>query len=117
VDRAFRRSRSTAQTLEIFKRPAMDACTGGDQRLRGRFRACEPDYLMARTDQFFDDGRTDESGCPGNENSHRPISQTQERKLTPVPRPGDRAAVVEAKSRVSAWHRRCYRPSRYPECL
>ena len=46
-------------------------------RERGAFvvRAAEAEHLMAGGDQFLDDGRADEAGGAGDENTHEQVSR------------------------------------------
>ena len=48
--------------------------TPGDERLGARIRASEPQHLMARIDEFLNNGRTDKAGRPGDENTHHEFS-------------------------------------------
>jgi hypothetical protein len=70
VDDAVGCGRSFTQAFQVFKTPAMYLSAGGGEGLGARIRASETEHLMARTDEFLYDGRTDESRCSRNKNFH-----------------------------------------------
>src|SRR5580693_4692441 len=74
VDHAVRRDRSAAQALEIFQRTAMYVGSRGGKGPGSRLRASQADHLMARGDQFPNNGRTDKTCSTSNENTHHDFS-------------------------------------------
>ncbi len=50
------------EAVRVLQRSPMDLGAGGGQGRSLVLRAAEPDHLMARPDQFLDDGRADEPG-------------------------------------------------------
>ena len=63
-------ARAAAQAFQIFKRAAMHLGARGGERFRARVRAGKAEHLMARGDQFLDNGRADESRRTGNKDTH-----------------------------------------------
>src|ERR1700733_7474714 len=70
MDHALRGGRAAPQTIEVFQRAAMDFCTRGGKRLGRRLRAGEAEHLMSRLDKFPNDGRADEAGGTGHQDTH-----------------------------------------------
>ena len=64
------RTRGALQAVGIVDRSAIDLSAGGGQRLRRLVRTADADHLMARADQFLNDGRADKSGRAGDKYSH-----------------------------------------------
>ena len=73
VDHAIRVVCSAAQAFEVLDIASMHLGAGSGERRGGRIRTNKPEHLMARGDQFFDDGRADKSGGTGNEDAHEEI--------------------------------------------
>ena len=65
MNHALRVSRSTAQTSQVLQVAPMHFGTGGGKGFGCRIRAGQAEHLVARDDQFFYDGRADESGRSG----------------------------------------------------
>ena len=57
--------RALAQSVEIVERAVVDVRSGARERRGDAVRTGEPEHVMARLEQVTDDGRADESGCPG----------------------------------------------------
>ena len=74
VDHRVRQGRAAAQAVQVFKIAAMGLGAGGDERLGGGVRSGEAEHLVARTDQFLDDRRTDKTGGAGDEDTHGDLS-------------------------------------------
>jgi hypothetical protein len=70
VDHAIGGGCSTAQTVQVFKVASMHLGTSGDKRLGPRIRASKTEHLMARVNEFLNNGRTDKACSAGDENSH-----------------------------------------------
>ena len=76
VDHAVRGGGSAAQAFQVFEIAAMHLGTGGDKRLGAGIRASETEHLMARVDEFLNNGRADKSGGAGDEDTHCDLSFT-----------------------------------------
>ncbi len=63
-----------AQTIQVCDGTSMDSRTGIGQLFGGSVGACEARDLMARFDQFPDDGSSDEPCGPGDKNTHNHFS-------------------------------------------
>src|SRR5882724_5716428 len=61
---------SSAQTIQVLKVTAMDLGASGGEGLGGGIRTSEADHIVARFDQFLNDGRADEARRTGNEDTH-----------------------------------------------
>src|SRR5580692_3800277 len=70
VNHSIRRGGSTPQAGQILKIATMDLGTSGGKRLGSRIRASEAENLMARFDEFCNDGRADESCRTSDEYTH-----------------------------------------------
>ena len=70
VDDGIRLARAVAKAFEILERAAMDFRAHGRERARAGVGAGETEHLMARCDEFADDGGADEAGGAGNEDAH-----------------------------------------------
>jgi hypothetical protein len=70
VDDGIRRGCSAAEAFQVLQIASMRLCAGGFKRLCARIRSRHPQDLVARTDELFHDGGTDESGSAGNEYTH-----------------------------------------------
>jgi hypothetical protein len=75
VDDAIRGGGSTLQTIKIVESPPMHLGTSGGKRLGGRIRASEGEHLMARADEFLNDGRANEACSAGDEDTHVLVRQ------------------------------------------
>jgi hypothetical protein len=71
VDNAIGGGRAAAQTVEVFQIAAMHLSASGEQRRSAGIGARKPKHLMARRDQFLNDGSADKPGRTGHENAHR----------------------------------------------
>ncbi len=56
-----------AQAVQVLDGAAADGRAGGGDRLCCGVRTGQTDDLMPRSEQFWDDGRADEPGRPGDE--------------------------------------------------
>jgi len=74
MDHPIRRGCSAPQTFQIFKITAMHLGAGGCKRLRARIRASKAEHLMARADEFLNDGRTDKACSTCDKDTHRHLS-------------------------------------------
>ena len=70
VNDAVRKDGPTAQALQVFQVAAVHFGTRGEQRPSALVRAGEAEHLMAGTEQFRDDGGTDEASGSGDEYTH-----------------------------------------------
>ena len=70
VDDGIGRGRSAAQAFQVLQIASMRLGARGFKRLCARIRSRHSKNLMARADEFFHDGGTDESGSAGNEYAH-----------------------------------------------
>ncbi len=75
VDDSVRLARAVAEAFQIFERAAMDLGAHGRERRGTRIGAGETKYLMARRDEFADDGGADKAGRAGNEDAHAKVSK------------------------------------------
>jgi hypothetical protein len=76
VNHAVRGGGSTPQAVQILEIAAMRLSAGGDKRFGGRVRASETEHLMARVDEFLNNGGTDKTCGAGDEDTHRDFSLT-----------------------------------------
>src|SRR5215467_10129861 len=76
VDHAVRCGSSAAQAFKILERTAVHFGARRFERLGGGSRARETEHLMARGEKLANDGGTDETRGPGNENQHLSIPPT-----------------------------------------
>ena len=74
MDDAVGRRGARAQAVEVVEVAALDLGAGGLDGGGRRVRAGEADDLVARSDELGDDGRADETGCAGDENTHEALS-------------------------------------------
>ena len=74
VDDGVRLARAVAKAFQIVERAAMDLGAHGCERSRSGFGAGETEHLMARCDEFADDGGADKAGRAGNEDAHVKVS-------------------------------------------
>ena len=70
VDDGIGRGCSAAQAFQVLQIASMRLGAGGFKRLCARVRPRHSENVMARADEFFDDGGTDESGSTGNKYTH-----------------------------------------------
>jgi hypothetical protein len=70
VNHAIEGGGSTPQAVQIIKIAPMDLGTSGGKRPGGRIGAGEADHLMARFDEFRNDGRADETCSTSDEYTH-----------------------------------------------
>jgi hypothetical protein len=68
VNHTVRGGGSPSQAVQILKITPMNLGTSGGKRIGGRIRASEAEDLMARMDEFLNDGKADETS--GNKNTH-----------------------------------------------
>ena len=59
-----------AQAVQVLERPAMHLGPGSDERVGAGLRACQTEHLMARVNQFSNNGRTDEAGGSRDKDTH-----------------------------------------------
>jgi hypothetical protein len=71
MNHAVRSGRSAAQGLEIFQRTPMNFGPCRDKRRGARIRASQAEYGVSPRDQFWDNGRADESSRAGNKDPHK----------------------------------------------
>jgi hypothetical protein len=77
VDDAIRHGRrSAAQTFQVFKITSMHLGSGGIKGLGACLRPRQSEYLMARVDQFPNNGRTDKTCSTSYEYTHHGFSFT-----------------------------------------
>ena len=69
VDDALRSRRAAREAVEVVERAAVGLGPGG-QRLVRLNGAREAHYLVARANQFLNNGRADEARGAGDENTH-----------------------------------------------
>ena len=70
MDDGIGRACSAAQTLQVVQIASMRLGTRGFKRLYAGVRSRHSKYLVARADEFFHNGETDESSGSGNEYAH-----------------------------------------------
>ena len=70
VDDGIGRGCSAAQAFQVLQIASMRLGAGGFKRLCARIRPRHSKDVVARADEFFHDGGTDESGSAGNEYTH-----------------------------------------------
>jgi hypothetical protein len=70
VDHAFRQGGPATQAVRVLQVAAMRFRTGGLQCPGARVRARHAEHPVPRPDEFRDDGRADETGRAGNEDTH-----------------------------------------------
>ncbi len=70
VDHTVRHGRALAQAFEVIKIAAMYLGARGRKRLGAGIRARQAQHLMARVNEFWNDGGTDKAGGAGNKNTH-----------------------------------------------
>jgi hypothetical protein len=75
VDDPVRERSAAAQAFEILEIAAMGLRSRRGKGRRSRIRAGEADYLVSRGDQFADDGRANEAGRAGDEDTHEKFSR------------------------------------------
>jgi len=88
VNHAIGSGRSAAQAFQVFKSTSMHLGTSGDKRVGARFWASEAKHLMARIDEFLDDGRANEACGAGDENTHNNFSFTSFHNRDRIHSPG-----------------------------
>ena len=71
VDHAVRGGCPSAQAFQVLNMTPVRLGAGVNERPGGCVRTSKPDHLMARADEFLDDGAADESRCPGDKYSHQ----------------------------------------------
>jgi hypothetical protein len=76
VNHPVRGGGSAAQAVQILKIASMRLSAGGEQRLGGRIRASKTKHLMARVDEFRNNGGADKSCGAGDENTHGDFSSS-----------------------------------------
>ena len=84
VDDSVRPARAVAKAFQILKRAAMGLGTHGCECLHSGVGAGETEYLMARCDEFADDGGADKAGRAGNEDAHVKVSNGVRRPISPA---------------------------------
>ena len=80
------------QAVQVFEIAPVHFGPGGGERRGGRIRSGEAEHLVARADEFLNDGGADEACRSGDENTHQVFSLIclQDRNLNPlVHRVGD----------------------------
>ena len=70
VDDGIGRGCSAAQAFQVVQIASMRLGAGGFKRLCARIRPRHSENMVARADEFFHDGGTDESGSAGNKYTH-----------------------------------------------
>lgn len=75
VDDGVRPACALAQAFQIVERATMSLCAHRREGRRSGVGAGEPEHLMARCDEFADDGGTDKAGRAGNEDAHVKVSK------------------------------------------
>jgi hypothetical protein len=70
VDDPLRRSRATAQAVQILQRTALDIGSGRSKRRGGRILARQAEHRMPSAEQLAHDGRANISGRTRNKNTH-----------------------------------------------
>ena len=84
VDDGVRLARAVAKAFQIFERAAMGLGAHGCERSCAGIGAGETEYLMARCDEFADDGGADKAGRAGNEDAHVKVSNGVRRLISPT---------------------------------
>jgi hypothetical protein len=74
MDHGVRASSPGAEAFQIIEVAAMHLGALGGKRLGAGIGAGETENLVASPDEFRNEGRTDEAGGAGNENTHREFS-------------------------------------------
>src|SRR5579872_267118 len=70
VNHPIRFGRPGAQAFQVFKIPSMHLGAGGNERPSTSVRPRQSKYLMARFDEFRNNGRTDKAGSPSEKDTH-----------------------------------------------
>ncbi len=70
VDHAVRHGRALAQAFEVIKIATMHLGPRGRKRLGASLRAGEAQHLVARVNEFWNDGGTDKAGSSGDKDTH-----------------------------------------------
>ena len=82
VDDGIRLARAVAKAFQILQRAAMDFRAHGSELLCSGVGAGKPEHLVARCDQFADDGGADKSGGAGKEYAHVKVSKVDRRRIS-----------------------------------
>ena len=84
VDDGVGLAHAVAKAFQIFERAAMDVGARGRECPHSSIGAGETEHLMARCDEFADDGGADKAGRAGHEDAHVKVSKDVRRLISPA---------------------------------